>query len=169
MTVVHQYSSGLHKIASWSDITNAHGVPGPGIIEGLSSVGKPLGRGLIMLAEMSSAGNLASGSYTESVIEMARKDKEFVFGFIAMRRLGNEDEDFLTLTPGVDLAKTGDPMGQQYRTPHEAVFESGSDVIIVGRGIYGTDPKAVDKIAAKAERYMAEGWAAYQARLGHQI
>jgi orotidine-5'-phosphate decarboxylase len=38
-------------------------------------------------------------------------------------------------------------------------------VIIVGRGIYGSDLKAVDTISARAERYMSEGWAAYKERL----
>jgi len=172
-TVALQYSSGVHKIASWSHLTNAHPVPGPSIIKGLSSVGLPLGRGLLLLAEMSTKGSLAVGAYTEEAVRMARQHRDFVIGFIAQKRMegigaGPEDdisdEDFLILTPGIGLESKGDGMGQQYRTPHEAVFESGSDVIIVGRGIYGTDPKAVRTIAAKAERYMAEGWAAYLAR-----
>jgi len=80
----------------------------------------------------------------------------------------NEDvsnEDFLILTPGIALESKGDSMGQQYRTPREAVLNSGCDVIIVGRGIYGGDLKAIDVISARAERYMTEGWAAYKARL----
>ncbi|KAF8913999.1 orotidine-5'-monophosphate decarboxylase [Gymnopilus junonius] len=176
-TVALQYAGGVHKIASWAHLTNAHPVPGPSIIKGLSSVGLALGRGLLLLAEMSTKGSLAVGSYTEEAVRMARQHKDFVIGFIAQRRMDgigsqlHEDvsqDDFLILTPGIGLEAKGDAMGQQYRTPHEAVFESGSDIIIVGRGIYGTDPKAVDAIAAKAERYMAEGWAAYQARLTHQ-
>ena len=172
-TVALQYSSGVHKIASWSHITNAHPVPGPSIIKGLAFVGLSQGRGLLLLAEMSTKGSLATGSYTENAVRMARANRDFVIGFIAQRRMdgvGAEaeaqgKEDFLILTPGVGLDTKGDAMGQQYRTPREVILHSGCDVIIVGRGIYGDDLSLVDTIAARAERYMAEGWAAYLERI----
>ncbi|KAI5893465.1 Orotidine 5'-phosphate decarboxylase [Schizophyllum commune H4-8] len=173
-TVALQYSSGVHKIASWSHITNAHPVPGPSIISGLASVGQPLGRGLLLLAEMSTKGSLATGAYTEAAVQMARENRGFVIGFIAQRRMDGigappgvnvEDEDFLVLTPGVGLDVKGDGMGQQYRTPKQVVQEDGCDVIIVGRGIYGKDPSKVEEIRRQAERYQAAGWAAYIERV----
>lgn len=172
-TVALQYSSGVHKIASWAHITNAHPVPGPSVITGLASVGRPLGRGLLLLAEMSTKGSLATGSYTDAAVRMAREHRDFVIGFIAQRRMdgvaaghADPEEDFLILTPGVGLDSRGDSMGQQYRTPKEVVTESGCDVIIVGRGIYGKgDVMDVQAVQTQAERYRSEGWAAYLARL----
>ncbi|KAJ4478251.1 orotidine-5'-monophosphate decarboxylase [Lentinula aciculospora] len=175
-TVALQYSSGVHKIASWSHITNAHPVPGPSIISGLSSIGLPLGRGLLLLTEMSTKGTLAVGSYTEEAVRMARAHRDFVIGFIAQRSMQGigiqadtvDGDDFLVLTPGVGLDAKGDSMGQQYRTPRQVILESGCDVIIVGRGIYGKDPSFVDGIRVQAKRYMEAGWEAYQERVSSQ-
>jgi orotidine-5'-phosphate decarboxylase len=143
---------------------------------------------------MSSAGNLAVGEYTAAVLEMARANKDFVVGFIAMGRieekypaplprdlakatnrgelvlecsLSPDPEDWLVLTPGVGLDVKGDGFGQQYRTPHEVVFESGCDVIIVGRGIYGKGDD-IEAMSRLAERYREEGWKAYLARIRQQ-
>ncbi|TFK29401.1 orotidine-5'-phosphate decarboxylase [Coprinopsis marcescibilis] len=173
-TVTLQYAGGVHKIAKWSHITNAHPVPGPSVVQGLASVGLPLRRGLLLLAEMSTKGTLANGAYTEAAVQMARQNRDFVIGFIAQRRMDgvgappgvdSDDEDFLIITPGVGLEQKGDKMGQQYRTPQQVIVESGCDVIIVGRGIYGDNPKAVDLITSRAERYMKEGWSAYLDRI----
>lgn len=169
-TVTLQFSSGTHHISTWSDLTNAHPLPGPGIITGLSTIGRPLGRALLLLAEMSSNGNLATGSYTQSAVKMAREaGREFVVGFIAMRRVDeveelDVEEDWLVMTPGVGLGSMGDGMGQQYRTPREVVCECGCDVIIVGRGIYGVEG-GEGAVRDEAERYRLEGWKAYEERL----
>ncbi|KAF8272564.1 humps family-domain-containing protein [Lactarius quietus] len=168
-TVALQYSSGVHKIATWSHITNAHPVPGPSIIRGLAAVGLPLGRGLLLLAEI-------TRRVHEDAVRMARGARDFVIGFIAQRRMEgvglaagekqDETEDFLILSPGVGLDVTGDGMGQQYRTPEQVVTESGCDIIIVGRGIYGKPGNLdIGNVQRQAERYKKAGWDAYLRRL----
>lgn len=68
----------------------------------------------------------------------------------------------LSLAPP-PAASTGDVLGQQYTTPEDVVYNRGSDVIIVGRGILA----APDKLSA-AEAYRKSGWEAYTRRLGRR-
>uniref|UniRef100_G3SVN2 Uridine 5'-monophosphate synthase n=1 Tax=Loxodonta africana TaxID=9785 RepID=G3SVN2_LOXAF len=161
-TVKRQYEGGIFKIASWADLVNAHVVPGPGVVKGLREVGLPLHRGCLLIAEMSSAGSLATGSYTEAAVRMAEEHSEFVVGFISGTRVSMEPE-FLHLTPGVQLEAGGDNLGQQYSSPQEVVGKGGSDIIIVGRGIL----TAADRLEA-AELYRKAAWEAYLSRLGMQ-
>lgn len=158
-TVKYQYEGGVYHIADWSDITNAHTVPGPGIIQGLKEVGLRKGRGLLLLAEMSSKGTLAKGTYTDETLKMAQDNKDFVIGFITMRQL-LDDPCFINFTPGVQMAKGGDNLGQQYNTPEKVIKENNSDIIIVGRGIY----EAPDPLA-EAKKYREAGWKAYAERI----
>nr|AAO49499.1 orotidine 5'-phosphate decarboxylase [Kluyveromyces marxianus] len=165
-TVKLQYTSGVYRIAEWSDITNAHGVTGAGIVAGLKQGAEEVTkepRGLLMLAvtkvmlwdnntelwmkllpELSSKGSLAHGEYTRGTVEIAKSDKDFVIGFIAQNDMGGREEgyDWLIMTPGVGL--------------------DGSDIIIVGRGLFakGRDP------VVEGERYRKAGWDAYLKRVG---
>jgi orotidine-5'-phosphate decarboxylase len=158
-TVQLQYEKGIYEIAKWARITNAHGIPGPSIIEGLKQVGLPLGNGLLLLAEMSTQGSLAKGQYTEEIVKMALANRDFVIGFIAQRKLLN-DPTFIHLTPGVQTKHQQDDLGQRYHTPWQAIFENETDVIIVGRGIYSQkDPLMAARI------YREQGWDAYLKRL----
>ncbi len=158
-TVKLQYEKGVYQIANWADITNAHVVAGPGTIKGLEAIGKPKQRALLLLAEMSSEGNLATGSYTKNALKMAEDHSDFCIGFIAMKKI-SDDPKFLHLTPGVKKEIGTDKLGQKYKTPRSVIFENQSDVIIVGRGIYqAEDP------AKEAKEFAKLGFNAYLERL----
>ena len=142
-TVKNQYSKGVYNIADWADMVNAHVVPGDGVVKGLKEIGAPLSRACLLIGEMSSAGNLAIGEYTKAAVEMAKKHQDFVIGFISQSCLIDEPQ-FVHMTPGVQLSAGGDSLGQQYLTPADVILNKGSDVVIVGRGIYqAEDPMKV--------------------------
>lgn len=170
-TVQKQYHGGALKISEWAHIINCTVLPGEGIVEALAKTASapdfPKDRGLLILAEMTSKGSLATGTYTQASVEHARKYKDFVMGFVSTRALtevetsstASADEDFVVFTTGINVASKGDALGQQYQTPSSAV-ERGADFLIAGRGIY-----AVDDAVAAAQRYQKEGWEAYLARV----
>jgi uridine monophosphate synthetase len=129
----------------------------------------PLARGLLLLAQMSSADNLLDVEYTKACVDMARNHKDFVMGYIAQESLNTSpDDQFISMTPGCQLppgedgAVNGDGMGQQYNTPEKLIGKLGTDIVIVGRGIL----KAADP-ATEAERYRESAWEAYEERILH--
>lgn len=158
-TVVHQYSGGIYKIADWAHIVNAHSVPGSGVIQGLKQVGMSKGRGCLLIAEMSSEGNLAKGDYTKATVQLAEDNKDFVMGFICQNRL-SDNPQMVHLTPGVQLQPGSDSLGQRYVTSRDAILTRKSDIIIVGRGI----TKAADPQLA-AKQFQEAAYSAYQERI----
>jgi uridine monophosphate synthetase len=151
-----QYEKGIYRIADWASIVDAHILPGSGIIQGLKEVGLSKGNGLLLLAELSSKGNLITEEYIKAAVKMAQANKDFVIGFICQHRL-TDDPDFIHMTPGVHISDDGDNLAQGYITPEEAIIHRGTDVIIVGRGIYSAaNPKKA------AQDYRKRGWKAYE-------
>lgn len=159
-TVKQQYAGGIYRIAEWADMVNAHVLPGPGIIQGLAEVGITKNRGLILLAEMSSAGHLMDSNYISQTVRMAEECPEFVFGFITQHAL-SENPAWIHFTPGIQFSDQQDQLGQRYVTPQKAILENQTDIIIVGRGII----KAKDPLM-QAKRYRKAAWLAYEERMG---
>ncbi len=156
-TVCLQYQKGIYQISSWADIINAHPVVGPGVIEGLKKGSRD--QALLLLAQMSSKDNLMDAAYTEKVTKLAQEHSDFVGGFISMKQV-SQDPAFIHMTPGIQLQENQDALGQQYRTPEQALTQDCTDIIIVGRGIYeNADP------TKKALEYQEAGWNAYLTRL----
>ncbi|MCC6127967.1 MAG: orotidine-5'-phosphate decarboxylase [Chlamydiae bacterium] len=155
-TSAMQYSGGIYHIADWAHLVNAHIVPGPGIIEGLQSIGAPKGRASLLLAEMSSQGTLAKGAYAKKAVAIAEKFPDFVIGFISLRNIST-NPSHIHMTPGVKFAAGKDALSQRYRTVDEIIAENLSDIIIVGRDItHAPDPKK------QAALYKEAGWLAYK-------
>ena len=167
-TVQMQYRGGVLRIHDWAHIVNCAVLPGPGIVQALEQSiqqGKKVERGILILAEMTSKGSLAVGSYTQASVDIARQYPNTVLGFVATHELSAsatstiEGEDFVVFTTGINIQTSDDKLGQQYQTPATAM-SGGSDFLIAGRGIYA----AYDPVAA-VKQYQTAGWEAYQERI----
>jgi len=163
---------------SLSTSPSALAAAGPASPESLAALGPPpMARGLLLLAQMSSADNAFTPAYTALCVAAARKHRGFVMGYVAQEGLNEvhegegegENDNFITMTPGVALPPrgqeehggvTGDAQGQRYNTPWRVVVERGCDVVIVGRGIVNAEDPAEE-----AQRYREEAWTAYLARV----
>jgi orotidine-5'-phosphate decarboxylase len=95
---------------------------------------------------MSSAGNLLEiPGYTDAVVD-AGKMHPACFGFIGngsrpeeLRALRSKVGDVKMIwTPGVNIVTGDAELGQRYGDPRDAVM-AGSDGIIVGSGIHGSE------------------------------
>ena len=165
-TVRKQFKSGVYKIADWSEYVTVHMIAGEAILDGLFG-DLEIPRSGFLLARMSAQGNLISETYTRQVLEVGKRRKECVSGYIGhgadvedIKRFRNKiPEDQLLLMPGVNLDSKGDGLGQQYLTVKDAI-DGGADAIIVGRGIVASnDP------AGEARRYRQEAWKTFEMKI----
>lgn len=168
-TVKMQYTGGIYKIAEWSRLTNATIASGPQVLnalkEGMVNTAKKVPEAsknaILLLAEMSSEDNVFD-CFLEKTIKASHDYKEIVIGYISQKNFG--DPSFLYMTPGVSAAQKQDGLGQVFRTPESVIQESGSDILIIGRGIYEAENPAVAALA-----YKVAGWKAHETAIGKFI
>lgn len=119
-------------ITQYADLITVHSISGSGIVDGLRENCEKNCCGILLIAQMSSKNSLITTEYTNKTVKIAQNSKDIVVGFICQEKL---DESFLHFTPGIKLNGNVDGLGQQYNTPEHAI-NSGSDILIVGRGIH---------------------------------
>ena len=153
--------AGVYNISAWSDIVTAHLISGPDVVDGLQTAWREVNRegGVLLLAQMSSRGNLLNGDYTNTVVKLGAVH-EGVLGFIGNGSKPGElaklrqkvGQQKMIWTPGVNHEVGDGEMGQRYGDPYDAVI-AGSDCIIVGSGIHGAEhPKTA------AQSYAQVSW-----------
>jgi uridine monophosphate synthetase len=111
----------VRRLPSCIDIVTAHGITGSLSIAELDRSGK----GLMLIHQLSSIGNLIDDKYSKQILNMLPEHKNIV-GIISQTSVPN----YLTISPGINLDLQKDNAGQQYKTTTDA------DLFIVGRGIY---------------------------------
>lgn len=162
-TVSMQYSKGVYKISNWADLVTCHSLPGQGVIDGLKNgVGDYSNKGVFLLAEMSSKGNLINDKYTKDTMELALDavNSDFIAGIVCQTLGVVANPGLIQLTPGVQISNTNDELSQQYNTPEKVVKDKGADVAVVGRGITNSANAAI-----AAREYRDQLWAAYCDRI----
>ncbi|XP_034487317.1 uridine 5'-monophosphate synthase [Drosophila innubila] len=165
-TVSLQYSKGIYKISSWADLVTAHTLPGRSILQGLKTAlsgdDAVKERGVFLLAEMSSSGNLIDDKYKENSNKIATEggDVDFVAGIVCQSANCFAFPGLIQLTPGIKIDESVDKLGQQYQSPESAVKERGADIGVVGRGIL-----QANNVQQAAINYRDRLWAAYTERI----
>jgi len=145
-TVSKQFQNGFFEINKWADAITVHSVGGPGVLESIRKVNPEMG--VIIVAEMSSQGNLIDRNYTQKTIEMAAENSDLVIGLVLQHvEHYNIPKNLLIFTPGISINRETDEFDQTYSTPAKKM-QAGTDLLIVGRDLYESkQPIAV------AERY----------------
>lgn len=156
--VRQQFTSPLLAIADWADMVTVHVVAGASSVQSLKDTGLLKNKGLIIVAQMSTKDTLTSTDYQQKATKIAEDFRDCVIGIVAQERR-TRDMGLLQFTPGIHLAAKADADGQTYNTPDLAFSSRGTDIIIVGRGIY-----KAENPATKAKEYQEIGWAAYRER-----
>ncbi len=124
----------LKTVMDCVNVVTVHGLPGVDF-----DVYRRAHKQVLLVAEMSTANNLFTSDYSQSIVELARANPDVVLGIVSQHRLC----DLIHFAPGIHRSVTHDTSNQTWSTP-EAMDDM--DFLIVGRDITGAeDPVAALK------------------------
>jgi uridine monophosphate synthetase len=129
-TVDKQVRGGVHRITDWANIVSCHAVGGALSLPDATHGPTPW---VVLIGELSCAGQLLDAAYTRQVVALARTH-ERVVGVVCQREWPGLAPR-LAIVPGIKAATADastDGRGQQYATPAEKAF---ADVFVVGRAV----------------------------------
>ena len=129
-TLSKQISGGIFRISDWADMVTAHAIQGEKSINEFRKAKIDV----ILIAEMSTSGNLISETYTKNVINLATRNSDCIVGIVTQTIHAN----LVCFTPGISLSKKTDNLDQTYRSP-ESKLVSDKQLFIVGRDIYDSN------------------------------
>lgn len=93
-------------------------------------------------------------------MDMAKQEADLVAGIVCQKRGVVKSPGLIQLTPGVQLQKSTDTLGQNYLRPQDIIVDNDADIAVVGRGII----KAKSPETA-AKEYRDVLWECYESRL----
>lgn len=73
--------------------------------------------------------------FIESV-KIAEEYKDIVAGLVCQSFDVISSPSLIQFTPGVNMKKSDDNLGQKYNNPCDVILCKGADIAVVGRGIY---------------------------------
>jgi len=156
-TVRLQFESEHYNIPDWAHMLTVHLTAGQSVVEALEASNRLDKTALVGIVGLSTSDTLTDKGYIQRALEIVLNKKHRFAAIVAQQDLLGEEAGIMQFTPGINLAAKGDAHGQQYNSPEHAFATKGTDVIIVGRGIYQSDNPA-----EAAANYKQAGWHAYE-------
>lgn len=150
-TIIMQLEGNTY-ISLWADIITMHSISGGNVLDSIQKKFPDLG--VILIAEMSSEGNLINCDYTNATVNIARQNNPVISGLVCQKNTFKyiNKYEFLTFSPGISLHDSHDKYNQKYTNVNH-IKEPIGNIWIVGRAIYNTDD-----VVDKTESFRKIGW-----------
>lgn len=128
-TVQLQYSNCLYKTSSWAHAVTAHSLMGKGILNAIKDSDGLTERGVFLIAETVSAGNLMDMNYIKETTKLAEEYPDLVTGIDCRSRLMLDHPGFIQLTHEVQLNFDNKTTNVCSDLIDDLVLHNGADIV----------------------------------------